>query len=77
MVDERTGRTVDPDRADRDAVVAMRFVVAHVNGDVAQKLALLDAAETPEQAAELPAGLMGLVGAYGRVKLAEIGGTDE
>lgn len=78
VFDQRTGRILDPGQADdgRHAVVAMRFVVAHVNGDAPQKLALFDAPETPEQAMELPLGLMTLVAAYGRAKLAEGGGSD-
>jgi len=60
---------VDPDS--RDVVYAMRFVIAHLNGDVEQKLALFHAFETPEEHLALPIGLIKMVGAHGRHKLEE------
>jgi hypothetical protein len=62
-----------PEEVDEDAqdvMQAMRFVTAYLNRDVPQQLALFHAAETPEDAIVLPIGLIKLVSAYGRHKLA-------
>lgn len=59
----------DVDEGSKPVMVAMRFVTAYLNGDSQQQLAIFFAAETPEQAMEVPIGLVNLVGAYGRDRL--------
>jgi len=66
----------DLDENDKPILQAMRFVTAYLNRDGDQTNALFNAAETPEDAVDLPVGLIKLVQLYGRYRLEEARSSD-
>jgi hypothetical protein len=50
-----------PEKVGNELVVALRFSMAHLNDDTAQKVAIFKAPRTAEQAVQLPMGLVNLI----------------